>query len=443
MKTILKRIGFLLLFSSGLALILAPFVGPFNDYKKVWRVDTDFVFISYASNPEEQSPDTVCNGVTFMLGSEYYDEFSFLREPTSKITRETWRSFIEAISGQSYKDQTLVCYEHDGEIYLVQADFLLFHSSLSDKNTISVTNILMNKYRFIQALPEISYTKMREFPSIVKALELRDENIELPGTFSFNLWKYKPSGVPLDEWRLFIQNPSIQKTDGTAYFKYNGIPYRGEILNTSTNEIVHVQNMNVILFYISLVCLVSSLFLTRGLYVRKKGIMTTPPGTAMILDAIIIAMMTLAMYMTIDYLLVKLLDVVSVVGGSDEKFQLMSIFFVIIGLPGMSFYISLRAGQSIRIDSTGILADELFSECSISWDTLKDVCLCEQQILRVREKLTTLRTLQIVLKLTGTGGTMISINEPVPSIKKKIINELLKHAPENWKNVIREKGSEW
>jgi len=443
MKTILKRLCFILLFSSGLTLILASFVAPYNDNKGIWRVDTDFVFISYASDTEERSPDKVCNGETFTMRSEYFDEFPFLRESTLKITGETWIAFIKNITGQSFEDQKLICYEYQGEIYLVQAEFSLFKSSFSEKTTVYVTNTLMNKYRFVQASPELSDINKQEFPSIMKALVRRDKNLGLPGTFFNNLWKYEPAQVPLEEWRLFIHEYGIREIDGIAWFKYHSTPYRGEIRNTSAKEIIHIKNMNNILFYISLLCLISGLCLTRGLYVRKQGIMTTPPRIAMILDSIIIIIMILAMYLTIDYLLVKFLGVASVVVGSDEKFQFMSIFFVIFSLPVMSIYISSRAGQSIIIDSTGVIADGLFFKRTISWDDLSDVSLNEQQILRVREEFITPRKLQTALELTGTGDTRISINEPVRSIKTKIINELLNHAPDKWKDTIREKGSEW
>ena len=161
----------------------------------------------------------------------------------------------------------------------------------------------------------------------------------------------------------------------------------------------------------------------------------------MIWDTISLLFAVLAGYVLHDWVAEKWFDLPSVLG--DEFLTGMALFFYVFGLPLLSTFTSVLTFQTVHVDANEIRLDSLFGREALSWSDLCKVELQEQGIVVPRQGLATRRTLQTQLILSGTRDAL-AIHEPqLRSIKKRLIDSLLSHAPDSVRERLYEVLREW
>ncbi|MBW2622965.1 MAG: hypothetical protein JRD68_08665, partial [Deltaproteobacteria bacterium] len=99
--------------------------------------------------------------------------------------------------------------------------------------------------------------------------------------------------------------------------------------------------------------------------------------------------------------------------------------------------------QAVTINEKGIYLDGLFSKVFVSWDDLKDIEVSEIHSVKKVGGITAPKQLMKIMRFDGETSSITLMEPPLKSTKKRILDALLTHAPEKWKEIIEEQGKVW
>jgi hypothetical protein len=127
----------------------------------------------------------------------------------------------------------------------------------------------------------------------------------------------------------------------------------------------------------------------------------------------------------------------------DGGLQFVGTLGVLAGIPIMAFVLTLISSQSLCVTEGGVVSYGLFGRQELRWDQLKEVKVASQRIPTVKEGVPLTREFQKTLVLVGSEGSILISEPPQDETKSEIVEALLAHCPESWKDALSEKTAEW
>ena len=127
----------------------------------------------------------------------------------------------------------------------------------------------------------------------------------------------------------------------------------------------------------------------------------------------------------------------------DGGLQFVGTLGVLAGIPIMAFVLTLISSQSLCVTEEGVVSFGLFGRQKMGWNQLKEVKVTSQRIPTVKEGVPLSREFQKTLVLVGSEGSILVSEPPQDETKSEIVEALLKHCPDSWKDALSEKTAEW
>lgn len=185
------------------------------------------------------------------------------------------------------------------------------------------------------------------------------------------------------------------------------------------------------LLIFSLLMVVAGITFFGRIHQSVPGILINPRWIAILYDMILFFFSLGSSLMVITWIFMQLNS--NLYHGSDDYLIFMGIYFLFIGIPFVSWYIHRLTTQSIIIDQEQIILYRSNEKSILKWKDLMACQLNDEHVMVGRAGMLIPRKLQDRLVLTGINAEELVINEPqIKSVKNKIIDEFIFHAPEEW-----------
>jgi hypothetical protein len=252
-------------------------------------------------------------------------------------------------------------------------------------------------------------------------------------------WETDATAISIEDWEQMKKSFSFSDNDQTLFLFENTL-FRGIVKHDYAHVYLPVPGLAMGRKIVGAVSLIIGLLLMMGLYLKKRGIMIAKTGSVLLWDIIVICISVFFFYGAIDLLFMKLFKTGM---GSEEFIQFMGVFWVFIGIPAAALFIGASAAQAVTINKKGIYLNGLFSKRFISWNDLKDIKVSEMYSGRKVGGITAPRQLMKIMRLEGEISSITLMEPPLKSTKKRILDALFTHAPEKWKEIIKEQGKAW
>ena len=252
-------------------------------------------------------------------------------------------------------------------------------------------------------------------------------------------WETEPTAISAEEWEEMKGALSLSDNN-QAFFLFENTLFRGVVRYDYRRVNLPVPGLALGRKLAGAASLIMGLLLMMGLYLKKQGIMIAKTWSVLLWDIILICISVFFFYGAIDLLFMKLFQTGM---GTEEFIQFMGVFWVFVVIPVMALFISASAAQAVTINETGIYLNGFFSKKFVSWDDLKDIEVSEIYSVKKAGEITAPKQLMKVMRLEGETSSITLMEPPLKSTKKCILDALLTHAPEKWKEVIEEQGKVW
>ncbi len=252
-------------------------------------------------------------------------------------------------------------------------------------------------------------------------------------------WKTEATAISIEEWEQMKESLSFSDNDQTLFLFENTL-FRGVVRYDYSHVNLPVPGLALGRKIVGASSLIMGLLLMTGLYLRKQGIMIAKTWSVLLWDIIVICISVFFLYGALDLLFMKLFETGM---GTEEFIQFMGVFWVFFVIPAIALFIAASAAQAVTINEKGIYLDGLFSRIFISWNDLKDMEVSEIHSVKKAGGITAPKQLMKIMRLDGETSSITLMEPPLKSTKKRILNALLTHAPEKWKEIIVEQGKVW
>ena len=401
MLIFIKRLIVLILIPAGLVLLFIPL-----DTSRRTYMEKDFVFlIAGFASPEERKLDNI-----------------------PQLTREQLEPYSHILNAILERKEHVETYRPSPKV----ADDILGLESLGNKlsQMDGVSPEEGERYK-----KELAQQQKRIHNSKAKMRKIR-----LTG-FSYlqKQWETEATAISIEEWEQMKKSLSFSDNDQTFFLFENTlfqgiVRYDGNYVNLPVPGLAQGRKIGGALF------LIIGLLLMEGLYRKKQGIMIAKMWGVLLWDIIVICISVFFLYGALDLLFMKLFETGMV---TEEFIQFMGVFWVFFAIPAISLFIAATAAQAVTINERGIYLDGLFSKIFVSWDDLKDIDVSEIHSVKRAGGIIAPKQLMKIMCLKGETSSITLMEPPLKSTKKRILDALLTHAPEKWKEIIEEKGKAW
>jgi len=401
MLIFIKRLIVLILIPAGLVLLFIPL-----DTSRRTYMEKDFVFlIAGFASPEERKLDNI-----------------------PQLTREQLEPYSHILNAILERKEHVETYRPSPKV----ADDILGLESLGNKlsQMDGVSPEEGERYK-----KELAQQQKRIHNSKAKMRKIR-----LTG-FSYlqKQWETEATAISIEEWEQMKKSLSFSDNDQTFFLFENTlfqgiVRYDGNYVNLPVPGLAQGRKIGGALF------LIIGLLLMEGLYRKKQGIMIAKMWGVLLWDIIVICISVFFLYGALDLLFMKLFETGMV---TEEFIQFMGVFWVFFAIPAVSLFIAATAAQAVTINERGIYLDGLFSKIFVSWDDLKDIDVSEIHSVKRAGGIIAPKQLMKIMCLKGETSSITLMEPPLKSTKKRILDALLTHAPEKWKEIIEEKGKAW
>ena len=252
-------------------------------------------------------------------------------------------------------------------------------------------------------------------------------------------WETEAADISAEEWERMKDSLSFSSQDQTIFLFENTL-FRG-IVKYDCNRV----NLKIPGLYMGRkiaggVFLIVGLLLMTGIYLKKQGIMIAKTWNILLWDIIVISISLLFLYGALDLLFMKLFETKMV---TEEFIQFMGVFWVFLGIPAVALFIASSAAQAVTVNEKGIYLDGLFSKVFVYWNDLKSIEVTELYTAKKAGEIVAPKQLMKIMQLDGETSSITLMEPPLKSTKKRILDALLAHAPEKWKETIEEQGKAW
>ena len=401
MQIFIKRLMVLILIPAGLLLLFAP-LHTFRDT----YLEKDFVFL--IAEPVSSEDKNV--------------------EPLPLLTREQLKPYSQILTTVLARKERVETYRPSHKI----ADDVLGLESLG--NTLSQMDGVS---------PEEGEKYKKDLDQRRKSIresENEIHKIRLTG-FSYlqKQWETEATAISIEEWEKMKGALSFSDNNQTSFLFENTL-FRGVVRHDYGHVSLPVPGLALGRRLAGAASLIMGLLLMTGLYLKKQGIMIAKTWSVLLWDIIVICFSIFFLYGPIDLLFMKLFETGM---GTEEFIQFMGVFWVFLGIPALALFISASAAQAVTINEKGVYLNGLLSKIFVSWDDLKDIEVSEMYSVKKVRGITAPRQLMKIMRLDGETSSITLMEPPLKSTKKRILDALLTHAPEKWKEIIEEQGKAW
>ena len=252
-------------------------------------------------------------------------------------------------------------------------------------------------------------------------------------------WETEATAISIEEWEQMKESLSFSDNAQTLFLFKNTL-FRGVVRYDYCHVNLSVPGLALGRKIVGAASLIMGLLLMTGLYLKKQGIMIAKTWSVLLWDIIVICISVFFLYGAIDLLFMKLFETGM---GTEEFIQFMGVFWVFLGIPAIALFIGASAAQAVTVNKKGVYLDGLFSKICVSWDDLKDIEVSEIYSVKRAGGITAPRQLMKIMRLEGETSSITLMEPPLKSTKKRILDALLTHAPEKWKEIIEEQGKVW
>ncbi|MDP8219026.1 MAG: hypothetical protein P9M03_09910 [Candidatus Theseobacter exili] len=400
MLLFIKRLIVLIVIPVGLVLLLAPLYTSRNIYK-----DADFVFlVAGPVTPEDNN-----------------------REALVQVTRKQL---------EPYEQVLFTVLERKKEV-----DFYRPSQPAADVLGLESLGNTLSQMDGVSPEQGEQYKKdlVRQQKSIRNTENQAQQYRQMGFTSKQGLWDMEPTNIPIEEWDQLKEALSLQGDEKTSFVFEDTlytcvVRYESGYVNTPVPGLEQGRKITGVVF------LVIGLFLITGLYRKKHGIMIAKTWCVMLWDVIVVLVSGFFVYGAIDLLFMKLFGT----GMRTEEFiQFMGVFWVLLAIPAVTLFIAASAAQAVTVTEQGMSLDGLFSKRFVSWDELKSIEVTELHSVKRAGGIIAPKQLMKIMRLEGESSSITLMEPPLKSTKKRILEAMLTHAPEEWKNTIEEEGKTW
>ena len=252
-------------------------------------------------------------------------------------------------------------------------------------------------------------------------------------------WETEATSILIEEWEQMKESLSFSDNEQTLFLFENTL-FRGVVRYDYSHVNLPVPGLALGRKIVGAASLIMGLLLITGLYLKKQGIMIAKTWSVLLWDIIVICVSVFFLYGAIDLLFMKLFETGMV---TEEFIQFMGVFWVFFAIPAVSLFIAATAAQAVTINERGIYLDGLFSKIFVSWDDLKDIEVSEMYSVKKAGAILAPKQLMKIMRLEGETSSITLMEPPLKSTKKRILDALITHAPEKWKEIIEEQGKVW
>ena len=252
-------------------------------------------------------------------------------------------------------------------------------------------------------------------------------------------WETEATAISIKEWERMKTDLSLPDGNRTCFVFENTL-FRGVVRHDYGRVNTPVPGLVLGRKLAGAAALIMGLLLMTGLYLKKPGIMIAKTWSVLLWDIIVIFSSVFFFYGAMDFLFMKLFDTGT---ASEEFIQFMGVFWVFIGIPATAFFISASAAQAVTINEEGVYLNGLFSKKFVAWGNLKAIRVSEMYSLKQAGGVAAPKRLVKVMRLQGETSAITLMEPPLQSTKQRILDALLTHAPEQWKETIEEQGKAW
>jgi hypothetical protein len=252
-------------------------------------------------------------------------------------------------------------------------------------------------------------------------------------------WETKATAISIEEWEQMKKSLSFSD-NGQTLFLFENTLFRGVVRYDDSHVSLPVPGLSLGRKIVGVASLIMGLLLMTGLYLKKQGIMIAKTWNVLLWDIIVICVSVFFLYGAIDLLFMKLFETGM---GTEAFIQFMGVFWVFIGIPAAALFIGASSAQAVTINEKGVSLDGLFSKTFVSWDDLKDIEVSEIHSVKKAGGMTAPKQLMKIMRFGDDNASITLVEPPLKSTKKRILDALLTHAPEKWKEIIKEQGKAW
>ncbi|MDF1851632.1 MAG: hypothetical protein P1U85_12420 [Verrucomicrobiales bacterium] len=164
-------------------------------------------------------------------------------------------------------------------------------------------------------------------------------------------------------------------------------------------------------------------------------------GQQMAGDAVVVVLSAIAFVPWIDLAFHRVFLVEAI---ADEEFgRWMGGFFLLVGVPAVSLYLSTIGSQWVAIDGDSIVLKSPGRGGRITWSDLESIESKKSYLATVRVGVPLPRTFQKSLVFTSREKRRLAVMEPTERVKREILGRLKRHAPDSWQQAIDRAGEQW
>ncbi len=252
-------------------------------------------------------------------------------------------------------------------------------------------------------------------------------------------WETQATDISAEEWERMRETLSFSDQDRTIFLFENTL-FRGVVKYDCSQVNLQIPGLYLGRKIVGVAFLITGLLLMTSLYLKKQGIMIAKTWNILLWDIIVISLNTFFVYGALDLLFMKLFETRMV---TEEFLQFMGVFWVFLGTPAVALFIAASAAQAVTINEDGVYLDGLFSKVFVYWNDLKSIEVTELYTAKKAGEIVAPKQLMKIMQLDSETSSITLMEPPLKSTKKRILDALLAHAPEKWKETIREQGKAW
>jgi hypothetical protein len=259
-------------------------------------------------------------------------------------------------------------------------------------------------------------------------------------------------GVPVREWRQFDRR-ELDTLDYRPQFIVFGHLFAGSVDHAEMPWTLATPWLEIAAMAAGIAALLAGLVLFVASYratAGRPGVQIAPVWLAVFCDVISLIGGLIFVTLAIDTFWVGPLGQSSLLGLEPEwpseqaitGLHFISVPVVLLALPLLTLWFASLSAQRVAVDERGVTSHGAIGSSTITWDELRKVELREQRN-PFAFTVVDFRKLQTVLDLEG-DEVALTINEPpFRRRKRKLLDLLLEHAPEDRKELIRAVESRW
>lgn len=247
--------------------------------------------------------------------------------------------------------------------------------------------------------------------------------------------------VPIEEWNAFKEAVGILDEDPA--FQYERYIFRGHVKRGSVSVPVEVKGLRTGCNVTGVLFLILGLLVLCGSYASPPGggIRVGRRSAIIIWDACIMGVGAVFTWWFVEFVLAKSFQTAT---EWDEDFVVgMGVFWVVLVYPVLALITTAMSSQTLSITRDTLVQKGLFGSSTVAWAELEGIAVAHAFTPRKAGGVPAPHRVMKMLEIHGGGSTLRILEPPYASTKKRILETLAEHAPEQWQERIASVSKEW